>query len=157
VAGLEIPYIIRTRDYYRAQGYKADYQWAHYATVPFCTPTKPLAESRVVVITTSMPDGDGDKKHRRLASTSSLPAPLSRYTDDLSWDKENTHTRDVPSFLPIEQLYKLEQEKVIGSLAPRFHGVPTEYSIRNTVEKDAPEILKRCQEDQADLALLVPL
>ena len=79
------------------------------------------------------------------------------FTDDLSWDKEFTHTKDVPSFLPLEQLQQLEKEGVIGELAPRFHSVPTEYSKRSTVENDAPDILARCQEDQVDLAILVPL
>jgi hypothetical protein len=35
--------------------------------------------------------------------------------------------------------------------------VPTEYSQRATSERDAPEILRRCREDGADAALLVPL
>jgi hypothetical protein len=35
--------------------------------------------------------------------------------------------------------------------------VPTEYSQRRTIEQDAPEILRRCREDEADAALLVPL
>ncbi|HCI88374.1 MAG TPA: reductase, partial [Gammaproteobacteria bacterium] len=34
---------------------------------------------------------------------------------------------------------------------------PTAYSQRQTLEEDAPELLERLQEDQADVALLVPL
>ena len=45
----------------------------------------------------------------------------------------------------------------IGSVAPRFHGVPTDYSQRRTIEQDAPQILERCREDGVDVALLVPL
>src|ERR671937_561552 len=30
-----IPYMQRTRDYYRALGYGAPYRWAYYAEVPF--------------------------------------------------------------------------------------------------------------------------
>jgi hypothetical protein len=41
-------------------------------------------------------------------------------------------------------------------LAPRFHGVPTNRSQERTIEVDAPEILKRCLEDRADCAILVP-
>jgi hypothetical protein len=44
----------------------------------------------------------------------------------------------------------------IGSLTPRFHGAPTNRSHRVTVETDAPELLRRCREDEADAALLVP-
>jgi len=41
-------------------------------------------------------------------------------------------------------------------LAPRFHGAPTHRSQQRTIEVDAPEILKRCVEDSADAAILVP-
>ncbi len=149
--------MVRTRDYYRAQDYGSDYQWAHHSDVPFASLTKPVSESRVVVITTSMPDDEVSKKMRCVVSTPCVPAPRAMFTDDLSWDKEFTHTNDVPSFLPIEQLQQLEKEGVIGALATRFHSVPTEYSKRNTVENDAPELMARCQQDEVDLAVLVPL
>ena len=83
--------------------------------------------------------------------------PRFLFTDHLSWDKDNTHTRDIPSFLPIGQLQQLVDEGVVGELGPRFYCVPTEYSKRNTREADAPRILELCQQDQIDLALLVPL
>jgi hypothetical protein len=35
--------------------------------------------------------------------------------------------------------------------------VPTEYSQRLTTAEDAPEVLRRCLEDQVDAAILVPL
>ena len=44
----------------------------------------------------------------------------------------------------------------IGALTPRFHGAPTNRSHRVTIETDAPEILRRCREDGADAAILVP-
>ena len=45
----------------------------------------------------------------------------------------------------------------IGGLAPRFHGVPTEYSQRKTLEEDAPQVLARLRDDGADAAILCPL
>ncbi len=87
--------------------------------------------------------------------TSKPPERL--YTSDLAWDKETTHTDDVESFLPIERLRAHLVAGRIGSLAARFHGVPTEYSQRRTIEVDAPEVLRRCREDEVDVALLVPL
>ena len=50
-----IPYMQRIRDYYVALGYGAPYEWAHYASVPFQPLKKPLAESRVTIITTASP------------------------------------------------------------------------------------------------------
>ena len=48
-----IPYMQRIRDYYLALGYGAPYRWAHYAEVPFQPVAKPLAESRIALITTA--------------------------------------------------------------------------------------------------------
>ena len=50
-----IPYMTRIRDYYQALGYGAPYRWAHYAEVPFAPLNKPLAESRIGLITTAAP------------------------------------------------------------------------------------------------------
>jgi hypothetical protein len=44
----------------------------------------------------------------------------------------------------------------VGSLTPRVHGAPTNRSHRVTTETDAPELLRRCQEDQADAVVLAP-
>ena len=44
----------------------------------------------------------------------------------------------------------------LGALTPRFHGAPTNRSQRVTLETDAPELLRRCRDDGADVALLVP-
>ena len=49
-----VPYMQRTREYYRAIGYDP-YRWAHYREVPFSPLRKPLAESRVTLITTAAP------------------------------------------------------------------------------------------------------
>ena len=61
------------------------------------------------------------------------------------------------SFLPIARLREYVTQGRLGSLASRFHGVPTDYSQRATIETDAPQILERCLEDGVDVALLVPL
>ena len=158
-----ISYIDRTREYYAAQGYEKPYRWAHHSTVPFAPLTKPIAESRVTVVTTASPfvskavEDGGPHGGKRVWSGKTETTPERLYTDDLAWDKESTHTDDVESFLPLAVLRSLIGEGRIGSLAKRFHGVPTDYSQRRTVEQDAPEILARCREDAADIALLVPL
>ena len=83
--------------------------------------------------------------------------PERLYTDDLAWDKQATHTDDVDSFLPIRPLEALVAQGRVGSLSPRFYGVPTDYSQRRTIDEDAPEILRLCREDQVDVVLLSPL
>ena len=94
---------------------------------------------------------------RRVSSGSTLTPPERLYGDDLSWDRTATHLEDRESYFPIKALNQLVSEGRIGALAERFHCVPTEYSQRRTRQADAPEILRRCREDGADIALLVPI
>ena len=156
-----ISYIDRTREYYGALGYQSPYRWAHFGDVPFARLDAPLARSRLTVVTTAQPwCGTEEKSAHETRGVWSGPTdspPDRLYTDALAWDKDVTHTDDVGSFLPIDALQGFAAEGRIGALAKRFHGVPTDYSQRRTLESDAPEILARCREDGVDAALLVPL
>ena len=160
-----VSYIDKSRDYYAAHEYPTPYRWAHNEESPFATLPKPLAQSRIGLITTTTPLRPGettetDPDTRPPKSTYAAPVdppPDAMYTVDLSWDKEATHTNDVESFLPINALTALVESGRIGSLSPRYYGVPTEYSQRRTNEVDAPEILRLCQEDHVDAAVLIPL
>jgi hypothetical protein len=154
-ANAPVPYMDRTRHYYRALGYASDYRWASFDDVPFTPPAKPLAELRIALITTASPaDFDGEK---RVWSGAVSPPPQKLFTDNVAWDKESTHTDDRASFLPIEAADELAGEGIFKGLTARFHGVPTEYSQRKTIEEDAPEILARVRKDGADAAVLCPL
>lgn len=158
-----VSYIDRTREFYLAQGYTNPYQWAHFEEAPLTRLPKPLSACRVTLITTASPfPGDAPAETGlpmpKEVSSGSTDAPPSRlFTADLAWDKETTHTDDLDSFFPIHRLQELVEADRIGTLAARFHGVPTEYSQRRTIERDAPEILRRCREDGVEAALLVPL
>src|SRR5258708_17046990 len=50
-----IPYMRRTREYYRAIGYTTPYRWAHHVNAPFQPLQKPLAQSRIAIVTTAVP------------------------------------------------------------------------------------------------------
>jgi len=158
-----VSYIDRTRDYYGAQGYEHPYAWARHTDAPFTPLAKPLAESRVALITTASPwrdvaPVDGVLRGGKQVWSGASAAPPERFfTDDLAWDKQATHTRDTESYVPLRRLAEYAAAGRIGSVAARFHGVPTDYSQRRTTEQDAPEILARCRADGADVALLVPL
>ena len=158
-----VSYIDRTREYYAAQGYAKPYAWAHHTEAPFAPLTKPLAQSRVALITTASPWREEKpvagvlRGGKQVWSSPTATPPERLFTDDLAWDKEATHTRDVESFVPIRSLLALAAAGRIGSMAERFHGVPTDYSQRRTTDQDAPAVLARCREDGADVALLVPL
>jgi len=158
-----VRYVDRTREYYAAQGYEKAYRWARYIDVPFAPLARPLAASRAALVTTAVPCRDEKPKDgvlrgdREVWSGETAQPPERLYTDHLAWDKQATHTRDVESFLPIRSLAAWAEAGRIRDLAPRFHGVPTDYSQRRTLEQDAPEILRRCREDAVEVALLVPL
>ena len=158
-----VSYIDRTRAYYAAQGYDAPYAWARHTDAPFTPLPKPLGACRVGLVTTASPWRDQQvvdgvlRGGKQVYSLPADPPPEKLFTDDLSWDKVTTHTDDVPSFLPLPQLSAFASEGRIGAAPVRFHGVPTDYSQRRTIEQDVPEILARLREDEADVALLVPL
>lgn len=158
-----VSYIDKSRAFYGAQGYANPYRWAHHDEAPFARLTKPLSECQVGVVTTSSPwpeDGHTGGRGQDLGGAYAMaaePPPSRMYTDHRSWDKEATHTRDLETFLPLTRLKELAAEKVLGSVSPRFYGVPTEYSQRRTREVDAPRVLKFLKEDRVDAAVLVPL
>ena len=159
-ADAPVGYMERTRLYYRALGYDGDYVWSHYDNVPFATLAKPLDEATIALVTTaSAPDlSNIDTTGRKnVWSGDTAAPPVGLVTDNVAWDKDSTHTRDRESFLPIHTIKDLATDRVVGGLASRFHGVPTTYSQRTTIEQDAPEILRRIREDGADAVVLTPL
>mgnify|MGYP005994647411 CR=1 FL=1 len=158
-----VSYIDKSREYYNAHGYPQAYQWAYNEDVPFTPLAKPLSESRVGLLTTSFfragsePDGVSAGRPKKPYAAQCDDALGGLFNEDLSWDKDATHTDDLDTYLPINRLRELATEGRIGSLSPRFYGVPTDYSHRRTTRLDAPKILEWMQEDAVDVALLVPL
>ena len=152
-----VGYMERTRNYYRALGYQQDYTWSHNSDIPFSKPTKPLSEMTVAVVTTTSPAGTTKADTPAVWSSDAAQMPTAMYTDNLAWDKETTHTNDTGSYIPLAAMRSMMQAGELGAVARRYHGVPTEYSQRQTLNNDAPEILDRIIEDSADAVLLVPL
>lgn len=152
-----VEYMARTRAYYNAQGFEKSYAWATFADVPFTVPAKPLADSKLALITTAaLYEREAtDARYVAYASTSTPPDRL--WANDLSWDKNATHMRDRGSYLPLAPLHRAVAEGRLGQLGQRFLCAPTDYSIRRTSEVDAPAILDLCVEDEIDVALFVPL
>jgi D-proline reductase (dithiol) PrdB len=161
-----IPYMQRTREYYLKLGYPA-YRWAHFAEVPFTPLATPLAQARLALITTAAPyqPGVGDQgprapynaaaKFYRVYSESTDAIPDLRISH-VGYDRVHTTAEDPNTWLPLAQLQQAVKAGRIGALTPRLHGAPTNRSQRVTIETDAPELLRRCREDGADAALLVP-
>ncbi len=157
-----VSYIDASREYYSAHGYPQPYMWAWHDDVPFTPLQKPLSACRAGFVTTA---GQADpesvrqrqQKVRPLYAAASSPAPARMFTADLAWDKVATHTDDVDSFLPLNRLTEYAAAGRIGSVSPRFYGIPTDYSQGKTTQRDAPQILAWCREDKVDAVLLSAL
>ena len=162
-----IPYMQRTRDYYRAIGYTTPYRWAHYVDVPFQKLRKPLAQSRVALVTTAarFDPAKGDQgpgaPYNGSAKFYQVYDGDTRVDHDLrishiGYDRLHTTATDSKTWFPLPALRRLAQTGRIGDIAARFFGAPTNRSHRVTIETDAPDILARCREDAVDVAVLVP-
>ena len=152
-----VRYMARTRDYYAAQGYDAPYAWSHHDDIPFAPLTKPLSECTATIVCTAMPDATYDRAHRRLHVGDFDTAPDAFYTGELAWDRDATHTNDRESYFPLNALRERIDAGDVGGLAPHFYCIPTLYSQRRTIERDAPAIVASCLDNEVDVALLVPL
>jgi hypothetical protein len=162
-----IPYLQRIRAYYQALGYGAPYEWAHYSEVPFRPLGKPLSQARVTIITTAAPY-QPDKGDQGPGAPYNAAAKFYRvYSGDtandhdlrishLAIDRDHTTAEDSATYFPLNELRRRAASGRIGSIAPHFHGAPTNRSHRVTLGVDCPEIVARCKADGVDAAILVP-
>jgi hypothetical protein len=162
-----IPYMQRTREYYRAIGYDTPYRWAHYNDAPFRPLGKPLSQARVTIVTTAAPfdleKGDqgpgakyngGAKFYRVYAGDTSAAHDLR--ISHIAYDRLHTSAEDSGTWFPLPALLRAAGAGRVGAVAPHFFGAPTNRSQRVTIETDAPEIVARCKADAVDAAILVP-
>ena len=162
-----IPYMARTRAYYEAIGYETPYRWAHFVETPFQPLTRPLAQSRVALVTTAAPFDPAKGDQGPGAAYNGAAKFYQVYDGDssadhdlrishIAYDRTHTSATDSGTWFPLPALRNAAARGQIGSLAPRFFGAPTNRSHRVTIDSDAPEILARCQADGVEAAVLVP-
>jgi D-proline reductase (dithiol) PrdB len=160
-----IRYIERTHRWYGALGYGNPYRYSRHAEAPFTPLARPLSASRVALLTTAAPY-QADKGDQGAGALYNAAAKFfAVYSGDTALDHDlrvshvavdQAHlTDDSNCWFPLPALRRAVARGRIGALTPRFHGVPTNRSQRHTLEVDAPEALKRCREDGADVAILV--
>jgi len=162
-----IAYLARVRDYYQALGYGAPYEWAHYANVPYRPLAEPLSTCRVAIVTTAAPyqpdkgdQGPGAPYNASAKFFSVYSGDASRDDHDLrishvAIDRQHTSATDAATWFPLAALRRAHAAGRIGTIAPRFHGAPTNRSQRTTLAVDGPEIVTRCRADAVDAAILV--
>ncbi|MDR0564274.1 MAG: hypothetical protein LBG78_04980 [Azoarcus sp.] len=160
-----IAYIARTRAYYLALGYDNPYVWALRHDVPFMPLDRPLAHTRITLVTTAAPyqpdkgeQGPGAPYNAR-AKFFQVYSGDTRHDHDVriahvAIDRQHTSMEDSGTWFPLPLMRRLAQAGRFR-LAPRFHGFPTNRSQRQTIEVDAPELLARCQQEEVRAAVLV--
>lgn len=160
-----IHYIERTRRYYLALGYDTPYRWAENSDTPFTPLPKPLSDCTVAIVTTAAlfdpangDQGPGAPHNGRAKYFIPYAAPIDPPPDTrishIAYDRDHTSAEDQRAWFPLEALKAASGR--IGALAPRFHGLPTDRSVTNTLSDYAPTILANLREDGADAVLLVP-
>lgn len=160
-----IQYIQRTRDWYARLGHEP-YRWAQFDAVPFAPLVGPIADSRLAIVTTAAPyqpdkgpQGPGAPynaaaKFWEVYSVDTASEPDLRISH-VGIDRVHTSMEDPCCWLPLRALRALVNRGVVGSVGSRVHGVPTDRSVRKTIERYAPDVLARLRADGADCAVLV--
>jgi D-proline reductase (dithiol) PrdB len=160
-----VPYLARISQYYQTLGFGAPYRWAQRDEVAFAPLAKPLAQCRVGLITTAAPfqpdkgeQGPGAPynaaaKFFQVYSGDTAEDPDLRISH-IAYDRQHTAATDQGSWFPLQALRRAQEAGLIGAVAPRFHGAPTNRSHRTTLEVDGPALLARCREDAVDCVVL---
>jgi D-proline reductase (dithiol) PrdB len=161
-----IPYVRRTHEWYGALGYGNPYRYAHFVEVPFAPLRRPLARSRVALLTTAAPYRPDRGPQDARAPYNAAAKFYEPYSGDTGHDHDLrvSHVAvdrdhlgdDADCWFPLPALRRAAAAGRVGEVAPRFHGVPTNRSQRHTLEVDGPELLARVRADGADVAVLVP-
>lgn len=166
-----VRYIDRTRAWYSALGYDP-YRWPCNTDVPFTPLTKPLANSRVALVTTAAPfkpeNGDqgpnapynGAAKFFEVFTRPMVPHDDTDHDlriSHIGYDRNHSKADDRNTWLPVPRLQEAVESGRIGGLTERISAVPTVRRQRSTIEEHAPQVTDLLRQDAADVALLVPV
>jgi D-proline reductase (dithiol) PrdB len=162
-----IEYIARTRAYYVALRFGDPYAWAHHTDIPFAPLDKPLAETRLGLVTTAAPfvpefgdqgpgaEYNGAAKFFEVYAESTAGEPDLRISH-IAIDRNHTTAADQNSYFPLAAVREAVNDSRIGSIGPHFFGLPTDRDQQCTIDVYGNDILARCREDGIDAVLLFP-
>jgi D-proline reductase (dithiol) PrdB len=164
VGAMSVPvdYLQRTREQYASLGYPP-YRWVENPEQPPFTPlAKPLSECRVSLIASGgvYMKGQVAFHFKDDASFREIPRDVD-YRDlrvtHFAYDLADARA-DPNVVFPLETLLDLARHGRIGEVGPRAYtfmgGI---YSARRVREALAPAIAERLQNDEVDVAILVPV
>lgn len=155
-------YIDETKQLYDSLGYDS-YRWAERAEDPAWTPVgKPLSECSVMLIGSGGVYRHGQVAFHTKDDTSIRLIDTTVSTDDLrtahfAYDQADARN-DPNCVFPIDRLREFAAEGVIGSLQDTAYGfMGGIYSTRRLEAETVPLLLERCEAEQPDLVLLIPV
>jgi D-proline reductase (dithiol) PrdB len=155
-------YIGETRRLYDSLGYDA-YRWAERPETPPWAPiAKPLAECRIALIGSGGLYRRGQIAFHTRDDTSIRVIPTdtpSRELRTAHFAYDQTDARQDPNCVfPLDRLRELAAGGVIGGLtAESYAFMGGVYSTRKLEAETAPLLVERCQAQEPDLVLLVPV
>lgn len=143
------------------------YRWRRLDPVPWAEPQRPLAESRVALVSSAgmvLPHQDpfdesvkgGDPSFRVIPGDADTASLVETHRSD-SFDHGGI-AADRELAFPLGRLREMAADGAVGSVAPRhlsFMGSLT--AVGRLVKGTAPEAAELLVEDQVDVALLVPV
>ena len=162
-----IDYMQRTRDYYLALQFGDPYLWAHHDDIPFTPFEKTSTASRIGLVTTAakfQPEcGDqgpgakynGAAKFFEVYAESTAGDPDLRISH-IAIDRNHTTAKDQNAYFPLVAMRQAVNDGRIGSIGPRFFGLPTDRDQQCTVDVYGNDIVNLCREDGIDAVLLFP-
>ncbi len=156
-------YIQQTRDLYDHLGYPP-YEWFHAEVPPaFADRGKPLAQSRLGMVSTAGTYVAGQKAYyykddtsiRQISKTTSVSdLRFSHVTENYLVDAR----QDPGCVFPIDALNKLDEQGVIGEVADNFYScMGGIYSQRRVRQELIPSLKDALAAERIDKLLLVPL
>lgn len=163
-----IAYMARTRAYYVALGFETPYRWAHNVDAPFAPLARPLAETRVALVTTAARVDPGKGDQGPGAAYNGAAKFFEAYAEPveggramgishIAYDRAHIRAEDPDSFFPLARLRQAAVEGRIGGLTNSFFGLPTNRSQATTIERDAPALLELLRAGGAEAAILVAI
>jgi len=162
-----LKYLPRIAEYYQVLGYGEPYRWAHFDEVPFTVLSKPVSQSTIGIVTTaSVYDPDkGDQEagapYNGRAKFFTVYARPTNIEPDLrishiAYDRDHSDASDQGCYFPLKAFKQLKADGIFANLSPRFYGLPTNRSQKTTINVDCVELVRLCQQDSIDAAVLVP-
>ena len=160
---MTVDYMQAITERYKAIGY-APYRWYQADSAPaWSAPAKPLARSRVGMLSTSGAYALGQVAYHYKDDTSIRSIPSRTPKGDLRFSHVTENylvdaRQDADCILPLTAMRALEAEGFIGSLADEvFSCMGGVYSQRRVREEIAPALLAGFREQKVDSALLVSM